>query len=178
MKKALLLLLSALAVSASAFAQRVNFPTDKMTYGVQAGLNFQKGSGFFAGGFAQMPFLKDDLYLQGGVELALRRSGYEPIGKFSNLYLEVPLHLGYHYYISHEFSVFADAGPYIGLTLLRKSSGIPKSELSVFDAGLGINICVERMETFRIFTGYDMGLIPVAEHARNQGPHIGIGYRF
>lgn len=186
MKKALLILLASLLVSAPVFAQNTSIDPDKITYGVHGGLNFQKGVGFFVGGFAQLPFLMDDMYIQAGPELALRRTSYEDL-RFRNLYLELPIHLGYNFFLSHEFSVFADAGPYVGVALARKCTSvalegyeIDKCNINAFNIGLGLNVGVELMEAFRGFVGFDYGFIPVLkhEHARNYGLRIGVGYRF
>ena len=181
MKKALLLLLGSLLVSAPLCAQNAVFAPDKMTYGVQAGLNFQKGVGAFAGGFAQLPFLMEDLYIQAGAELAIRRSGNDYTSEMRNLYLEIPLHLGYHLFLSHEFSLFADAGPYAGLALVR--TNCYKWDLhhqNILDVGIGANVGAELMEAFRVSVGYELGFIPTfkKEHTHNRGVKLTLGYRF
>ena len=181
MKKALLILLASLLVSAPVFAQNTAIDPDKITYGVQAGLNFQKGVGAFAGAFAQLPFLMDDMYIQAGAELAIRRSGDNYTSEMRNLYLEIPLHLGYHMFLSHEFSLFADAGPYAGIALVRTNCAhFDLHHQNILDVGLGVNIGAELMEAFRVSIGYDFGFIPTfkKEHPHNRGPKITLGYRF
>lgn len=181
MRKAILILLATLLVSAPVFAQNSAIDPDKITYGAQAGINIQKGIGAFIGGFAQLPFLMEDMYLQAGAELALRRSGNSYTSEMRNLYLEIPLHLGYHMFLSHEFSLYGDIGPYVGLALVRTNCAkYGLHHQNIFDVGVGLNIGAEFQEAFRVFVGYDFGFIPTfkGDHTYNRGFKVGVGYRF
>lgn len=127
-------------------------------------------------------FFKDDkgLYLDMGIMLTNKNwetpyyynNGDKSATKWSANphYLNIPIHIGYMMSVSKKFSVFVNAGPYLGLGLFGKynmtssnknttvADNIFEDYLKRFDYGIGGKIGVEYAKHIQLSAGYDWGL--------------------
>ncbi|MCR5325313.1 MAG: PorT family protein [Bacteroidales bacterium] len=125
------------------------------------------------GGDVRFPVLVDGLYALAGGRLAYRTCGTQYTGRMSNLYLEVPLNLGYTFDLSDNFGLFAEAGPYMGLILAKLNYEYDHNNCGFrpIDIGIGLNLGVEMMKSIRLSLGFDYGFISPcgSDHAHNGG---------
>ena len=125
------------------------------------------------GGDVRFPVFVDGLYALAGGRLAYRTCGTQRTGRMSNLYLEVPLNLGYTFDLSDNFGLFAEAGPYMGLILAKLNYEYDHNNCGFrpIDIGIGLNLGVEMMKSFRLSLGFDFGFISPcgSDHAYNGG---------
>lgn len=151
---------------------------EKMRIGVTGGLGLHSYKEHHValqaklGADVHLPVLFEGMYFLGGGRVAYRTCGNQFTGRISNLYLEIPLRLGYTYDLSEKFAVFAEAGPYAGLTLAKiKHEMDHTGHYRPIDAGLGLDAGVQLHKKFRISLGFDFGFIaPCArDHACNGG---------
>lgn len=145
------------------------------------------GFGVGVKGILEMPTIADGIYLSSGA--FLERKGADLDLDYlggctsSSYYLDIPIHIGYHYSVNPEFAIFGEAGPYIGVGLfgnskikwldeeLYKKGKIKHNERTVktfdalkrFDVGLGLQVGVELAQKFTISIGYDYGLIDLSK---------------
>lgn len=127
-------------------------------------------------------FFKDDkgLYLDMGIMLTNKNwetpyyynNGDKSATKWSANphYLNIPIHIGYMMSVSKIFSVFVNAGPYLGVGLFGKynmtssnknttvADNIFEDYLKRFDYGIGGKIGVEYAKHIQLSAGYDWGL--------------------
>lgn len=109
-------------------------------------------------------------------------------------YLEIPIHFGYHHQFGNgNIGIFGSFGPYFGVGLFgtdKITDGEATSSpdtfgtdgLDRFDFGVGLRAGVSMWEHYRIYLGYDWGLIDIADDAdsklNNRNFYIGAAYMF
>ena len=113
--------------------------------------------------------------------------------------MEIPVHIGYKYAVNDNFSLFANAGPYIAIGLFGKAkitadgslvdggSKISESEnvfgddgFKRFDLGLGLKAGIEISKKYQFSIGYDFGFIEAEElmGCKNRNLMISLGLMF
>lgn len=210
MKKILPLLSLVALFSASATAQELRYgitaALNISNYSIdQSGLTYNADSrtGFKAGFRMEIdaPFITDGFYFDMEALLSSRGAKLQQIyaeNYFSNTirpyYLEIPIHIGYRYDFSNDLGLFASFGPYFDIGLFGKNKyfdGVATSKPSTFgkggikrfDFGLGLRSGVQFFEHYRLFVGYDWGLLDIAREnengtAYNRNFYIGASYMF
>ena len=119
--------------------------------------------------------------------------------KINPYYLEIPVHIGYKYAVNDNFSLFANAGPYIAIGLFGKAkitadgslvdggSKVSESEnvfgddgFKRFDLGLGLKAGIEISKKYQFSIGYDFGFIEAEElmGCKNRNLMISLGLMF
>ncbi|MBR4996220.1 MAG: PorT family protein [Alistipes sp.] len=110
-------------------------------------------------------------------------------------YLEIPMHIGYSVNLgaSDRVSLFASFGPYIAVGLWGTDKVVVASEksnpdtfsddsLKRFDFGLGLKGGVRLFDNYRVYIGYDWGLLNVAQSSgfkiNNRNFYVGAAYMF
>lgn len=141
------------------------------------------GFGVGVKGILEMPTIADGIYLSSGAFLERKGTDLDlgDLGRntISSYYLDIPIHIGYHYSVNPKFAIFGEAGPYIGVGLFGNSKikeldeksynegKIKHNERTIktfdalkrFDVGLGLQVGVELAQKFTISVGYDYGFI-------------------
>ena len=207
MKKVLLLMAMLTIGLASINAQ------DNLRWGATVGMNssnfsitgFDSKIGFHAGVKAEvgLPQISEGVYLDMGALLTLKGAkidgGSAASIKFNPYYLEIPVHIGYKYAVNDNFSLFANAGPYIAIGLFGKAkmtadgslvdggSKVSESEnvfgddgFKRFDLGLGLKAGIEISKKYQFSIGYDFGFIEAEElmGCKNRNLMISLGLMF
>lgn len=159
--------------------------------------------GFKAGFRMEMSadFLMQGFYFDAEATLSSKGAKYTSVAgeeyvnvKSRPYYLEIPIHMGYHYQFGDgDFGVFGSFGPYFGIGLFgtdKDSSGgitakpdtFSDNYLKRFDFGLGLRAGVSMFEHYRIFIGYDWGLVNISQldnaTINNRNFYIGASYMF
>lgn len=210
MRKFLPLFMLALVASAYAPAQELRYGiTGAMNVANYAmdvdaiSLDPDSRIGFRAGFRMEMaaPFIYDGFYFDGELTLSAKGSkfnstlGDEVVSVISRpYYLEIPIHIGYRYMLnSGKVGFFGSVGPYFGVGLFgenKVSKGDVKSTpdtfssdgLKRFDFGVGVRVGVSMFNHYRIYLGYDWGLIDVAKasgnNINNRNFYVGAAYMF
>ena len=210
MKKLLPLLSFALLLSAAASAQGVRYgitgAMNVSNYAIESDASsFTSDSriGFRAGFRMEVgaPFIYDGFHFMGEVVLSSRGSKMsttvdeQSVKNISRpYYLEIPLHIGYHYAFKNgNVGLFGSFGPYFGVGLFGKDkltigdvSSKPDTfdsgELKRFDFGLGLRAGVSMFDHYRIYLGYDWGLVNIAgssgDKVNNRNFYVGAAYMF
>ena len=186
---------------------------DNLRWGVTAGMNVSSLNvtgldsrvGFHAGVKAELglPQFTEGLYMDFGALLSLKgakvEAGSMASFKINPYYLEIPVHIGYKYAVNDNFSVFANAGPYIAIGLFGKAkmtadgslvdggSKVSESEnvfgddgFKRFDLGLGLKAGIEISKKYQFSIGYDFGFIEAEElmGCKNRNLMISLGLMF
>ena len=181
------------AMNASNFAMELN----------DLSFNPDMRIGFRAGFRVEMPapFIYDGFYFDG--ELLLSSKGAKidtTVGEQSAdstvrpYYLELPIHIGYRYdFGGGNVGIFGSFGPYVAMGLfgtdkvtVGSTSTNPDTfsdeRLKRFDFGLGLRAGVAMFDHYRIFVGYDWGLINIAQDSdnkvNNRNFYVGASYMF
>ncbi len=210
MKKIFPLLLFAVIISSSASAQIFRYgvvgAANFSSYSMDAAgfdVNTDSRVGFKAGFRVEMdaPFLLRGLYFDAEATISSKGAEYTGVNgdAYANVssrpyYLEIPMHIGYHYTFSDsEFGIFGSFGPYFGIGLFgtekyftggvkSKPDTFSKSNLQRFDFGLGLRAGVSMFDHYRIFIGYDWGLVNISNvnglDINNRNFYIGASYMF
>ncbi len=210
MKKLLPLLSFALLLSATVSAQGLRYGvTGGMNVGNYAiklgGNSFSSDSriGFRVGFRMEIgaPFIYNGFYFMGEAMLSAKGSKMstsidnKSVSNTSRpYYLEIPLHIGYHYaFKNSSFGIFGSFGPYFGIGLfgtnkmtvdnvISKPDTFGSNGLKRFDFGLGLRAGVSMFDHYRIYLGYDWGLINIAQTSgdriNNRNFYIGAAYMF
>ena len=159
--------------------------------------------GFRAGVRMEMdaPFIYDGFYFDGELTLSakgakLNTSSDDEVMKIISrpYYLEIPLHIGYRYMFGQgKVGVFGSFGPYFGVGIFgtdkvtvgdvtTKPDTFSSDGLKRFDFGLGLRAGVAMFDHYRIYVGYDWGLINVAKQSgnrvNNRNFYVGAAYMF
>ncbi|MBR5139162.1 MAG: PorT family protein [Alistipes sp.] len=211
MKKFLPFLSFALLISAVASAQGFRYGiTGGMNLANYAmdvdNLSFNPDSrvGFRAGFRMEMDassFIYDGFFLTGEVLLSSKGAEVKSLLETQSVksiarpyYLEIPMHIGYQYLLGKgNVGIFGSFGPYFGIglfgdTKLTDSEGTTKPDiftsdgLKRFDFGLGLRAGVSMFKHYRIYLGYDWGLINISQSAdskiNNRNFYVGAAYMF
>lgn len=171
----------------------------------QGGINYDVDSriGFKAGFRMELdaPFIYEGFYFDMEALLSSRGAKIQQIienNYISNTlrpyYLEIPIHIGYRYDIGNDFGLFASFGPYFGIGLFgtnkyfdgttsSKPNTFSKGGVKRFDFGLGLRGGVQFFDHYRIYLGYDWGLLDIARDfengtANNRNFYFGMSYMF
>lgn len=210
MKKLLPLLSFALLLSATASAQGLRYgitgamnlsnyaiESDASSYTSDSRIGFRAGFRMEIGA----PFIYDGFYFMGEAVLSSKGSKLstsmddKSVKNISRpYYLEIPLHIGYHYaFKNSSFGIFGSAGPYFGVGLFgenkltvgdvnTKPDTFSSESLKRFDFGLGVRAGVSMFNHYRIYLGYDWGLINIAQTSgdkvNNRNFYVGAAYMF
>lgn len=210
MRKLLPLLSFALLLSATVSAQGIRYGiTGGMNVGNYAieseSSSFTSDSriGFRAGFRMEIgaPFIYDGFYFLGEVLLSSKGSKLTTSIEDTRVsmtsrpyYLEIPLHIGYHYaFKNSSFGIFGSFGPYFGVGLFgtdkvtvgevsSKPDTFSSDNMKRFDFGLGLRAGVSMFEHYRIYVGYDWGLVNIAQDSEdkvnNRNFYVGAAYMF
>lgn len=209
MKKFLPLFLVALMASASVSAQNLRYgitgAMNLSNYAIEiGGVEYSPDSrvGFNAGFRMEMeaPFIYDGFYFD--AELLLSSKGAKVKGEQEGVavenivrpyYLELPIHIGYRYMFgSGKVGLFGSFGPYMGVGIFgtnkltvgdqsSKPDAFSSDGLKRFDFGLGLRGGVQMFDHYRIFVGYDWGLLNISQgdnKINNRNLYIGASYMF
>lgn len=187
MRKIVFLSLVLFSVSIGSHAQNLKV-------GVTAGLNisapsdYDSKTGFNVGvkGEWGLPNVSKGLYMDFGVLLSSQ--GWESPGYYDTqkkqsmqwkgnpYFLNIPIHIGYKFYLGHNTALFAHVGPYIGIGLFGKNKLVTETETGEkatttladnvfsdkqterFDWGIGGKVGVEFAKHVQVAVGYDWGL--------------------
>ena len=210
MKKFLPLLSFALLLSATVSAQGLRYgitgsmnvanyaiESSESSYSSDSRIGFKAGFRMEIGA----PFIYDGFFFMGEVLLSSKGSKLSTTidEKSVNItsrpyYLEIPLHIGYHYAFKNStFGLFGSFGPYFGVGLFgdnKMSVGGESSKpdtfssdgLKRFDFGLGLRAGVSMFDHYRIYVGYDWGLVDIAQVSgdkiKNRNLYVGAAYMF
>lgn len=210
MKKFLPLFLVALVATATVSAQGLRYgitgAMNVANYAMEVeGISFNPDSriGFRAGFRMEMdaPFIYDGFYFDAEALLSAKgakfdsSSGEDAASVISRpYYLEIPIHIGYRYMFGQgNVGIFGSFGPYFGVGLFgtnkvtvagveSKPDAFSSDGLKRFDFGLGLRAGVAMFEHYRIYLGYDWGLIDVAKSGgnkiNNRNFYVGASYMF
>lgn len=210
MKKFLPLFLVALVATAAVSAQGLRYgitgAMNVANYAMEVeGISFNPDSriGFRAGFRMEMdaPFIYDGFYFDAEALLSAKgakfdsSSGEDAASVISRpYYLEIPIHIGYRYMFGQgNVGIFGSFGPYFGVGLFgtnkvtvagveSKPEAFSSDGLKRFDFGLGLRAGVAMFEHYRIYVGYDWGLIDVAKSGgnkiNNRNFYVGASYMF
>lgn len=210
MKKFLPLFLVALVATAAVSAQGLRYgitgAMNVANYAMEVeGISFNPDSriGFRAGFRMEMdaPFIYDGFYFDAEALLSAKgakfdsSSGEDAASVISRpYYLEIPIHIGYRYMFGQgNVGIFGSFGPYFGVGLFgtnkvtvagveSKPDAFSSDGLKRFDFGLGLRAGVAMFEHYRIYVGYDWGLIDVAKSGgnkiNNRNFYVGASYMF
>lgn len=210
MKKFLPLFLVALVATATVSAQGLRYgitgAMNVANYAMEVeGISFNPDSriGFRAGFRMEMdaPFIYDGFYFDAEALLSAKgakfdsSSGEDAASVISRpYYLEIPIHIGYRYMFGQgNVGIFGSFGPYFGVGLFgtnkvtvegveSKPDAFSSDGLKRFDFGLGLRAGVAMFEHYRIYVGYDWGLIDVAKSGgnkiNNRNFYVGASYMF
>lgn len=210
MKKFLPLFLVALVATTTVSAQGLRYgitgAMNVANYAMEVeGISFNPDSriGFRAGFRMEMdaPFIYDGFYFDAEALLSAKgakfdsSSGEDAASVISRpYYLEIPIHIGYRYMFGQgNVGIFGSFGPYFGVGLFgtnkvtvagveSKPDAFSSDGLKRFDFGLGLRAGVAMFEHYRIYVGYDWGLIDVAKSGgnkiNNRNFYVGASYMF
>lgn len=210
MKKFLPLFLVVLVATATVSAQGLRYgitgAMNVANYAMEVeGISFNPDSriGFRAGFRMEMdaPFIYDGFYFDAEALLSAKgakfdsSSGEDAASVISRpYYLEIPIHIGYRYMFGQgNVGIFGSFGPYFGVGLFgtnkvtvagveTKPDAFSSDGLKRFDFGLGLRAGVAMFEHYRIYVGYDWGLIDVAKSGgnkiNNRNFYVGASYMF
>lgn len=160
--------------------------------------------GFRVGFRAELdaPFIFPGFYFDG--EAVLSSKGGEYTGatddNFTSItsrpyYLEMPMHIGFKYvFEDSDIGVFGSFGPYFGIGLFgtdkcytaEKTVDVDTfsdTNLKRFDFGVGLRGGVTMFDHYRLYIGYDWGLVNISQIADgvdvyNRNFYIGASYMF
>jgi hypothetical protein len=109
-------------------------------------------------------------------------------------YLELPIHIGYRYDLGGgNVGIFGSFGPYVAMGLFgtdkvtvgstsTKPDTFSDERLKRFDFGVGLRAGVAMFDHYRIYVGYDWGLINIAQDSdnkiNNRNFYVGASYMF
>lgn len=212
MKKFLSLLsFATFAFAVNSFAQELRFGVmgamNVANYSMSNdGLSFDTDSriGFKAGIEMEIdaPFIYDGFYFDTGALISAKGAKMSTSVGDVNVdwtsrpyYLEIPMHIGYHYDLgsSGNVSLFGSFGPYVAVGMWgtdkvtmadesTKPDSFASDGLKRFDFGLGLRGGVRLFDHYRIFVGYDWGLINIAQDddstMNNRNFYVGASYMF
>ena len=210
MKKFLPFFLFTLLLSVTASAQKLRWGiTGAMNLGDYSmkvddiSIDPSSRVGFRAGVRMEMdaPFIYDGFYFDGELALStkgakLNTSSDDEVMKVISrpYYLEIPLHIGYRYMFGQgKVGVFGSFGPYFGVGIFgtdkvtvgdvtTKPDTFSSDGLKRFDFGVGLRAGVAMFDHYRIYVGYDWGLINVAKQSgnrvNNRNFYVGAAYMF
>lgn len=185
---------------------------DNLRWGVTAGMNvsnlkitgLDNRVGFHAGVKAELglPQVTEGAYMDFGALLSLKGAKVDggTVGSFNfnPWYLEIPVHVGYKFAITDNFTLFANAGPYVAIGLFGKvkikgeiadefESEFGTSSENIFgddafkrfDFGLGLKAGAEINKKFQVSIGYDFGLVETLDvGTKNRNLMISLGVMF
>ncbi len=200
-----LFLLIAAGSSAQGLRYGITGAMNVSNYAVEAGgISYDPESrlGFKAGFRMELdaPFITDGFYFDMEALLSSQGAKIEQVVEgtyMSNTvrpyYLEIPIHIGYRYDLGDNLGVFASFGPYFGIGLFgtnkvfdgentTKPDAFGDSGVKRFDFGLGLQGGVQLFSHYRIFLGYDWGLLDIAQEfggtVNNRNFYFGMSYMF
>ncbi len=151
------------------------------------------------------PFILDGFYFDGSLLVSSKGAEFNTTTDdmaIKNIvrpyYLEIPLHIGYRHTVgrSGNFSLFGTFGPYFAVGIGGKNklqNGNTTEKFDTFgskgglkrcDFGLGLCGGVQLYDHYRVFLGYDWGLIDIAKSndsnykINNRNFYIGMAYMF
>lgn len=211
MKKGSLLLLCLCLITLATNAQ-------SFRYGVIGGINLNKPAGdtgadgskvgllLGAKGELDLPMIAKGTYLDFGLQISAK--GYKSsifmdadnnhVKWERNInYLNIPIHIGYKITCGKALSLFANAGPYMGIGLWGKIKSYNNgketaSSSKVFDEnnglkrldyGIGVNIGLEYAKHIQLILGHDWGLKDINNYTgagkyKNKNFSLSIAYLF
>ena len=211
MKKFLPLFLFIVTVSVTASAQEmrygvvgaINFDSYSME-SADFSIDSDSRVGFRVGFRAEMDasFIYRGFYFDGEAVLSSKGAEFSGVNgdMLANVtsrpyYLEIPIHIGYKYLFGDDdFGVFGSFGPYFGIGLFGKDKYFTGNEttkidsfsnnnLKRFDFGLGLRGGICMFDHYRLYLGYDWGLVNISQigngvKAYNRNFYIGASYMF
>ena len=204
MKKILIAALMFCGVISASAQSEGNF-----RFGVTGGMNVAKVTdldadcriGFNLGARAEYG-ITNQFYA--GTGLLLSQKGYEDEYKDEDgfkvkekgnpLYLQIPIHVGYHFDLGNGVGLFGETGPYLAFGIGGKNKAEMKvggydtevkvdyfgdDMANVFDMGWGLRFGVE-VSQFQIHMGYEYGMTKVVDDSscHNSNFNIGVSYLF
>ena len=193
-----------------AIPSKAQYVDNPLHWNIRAGMNFSnylntpsafdasiKPGAYFGVGAEYL--ITPNFFMEAGLDISLKGSSVKldiPVGemkertkrKFNPVYLQVPIHAGYKFYLSNGFKLNLSAGPYLAYGLGGKSKmngekksifGSGGSDFKRFDFGLGVKAGLD-IDVFTVHLGYDYGLVKMDNiyEAKNGNLYIGVGLKF
>ena len=148
----------------------------------RSGVDFRPG--FHAGirGTWDIPKVTDGFYVNAATLLSFRGFKMDSIS-YNPFFLDIPVHAGYKYAMDDRFSLFAEAGPYVGIGLFGKTEGynVFSDEIGYkrLDVGFGLHVGIEFNNKVSVSLGGDFGFLKVADDFdyKPRNLKISVGYR-
>lgn len=114
---------------------------------------------------------------------------------YTTHYLEIPIHAGYAWYIDEDWSLMAEAGPYLALGLFGKAKteranmgqvshwedSFFSSPINAnrFDLGMGLQVSAMYLKDYQVHVAYDFGFINMhSSFQQNRNLSVGFTYFF
>lgn len=134
------------------------------------------------------------LFTQKGYEYELSVDGFKYEDKANPLYLQIPIHIGYHHNFGNGIGIFGETGPYLAFGIAGKVKVKGDTEIgyveektdffgddacNVFDMGWGLRAGLN-VNQFQIHLGYEYGITKVLDKSdfHNSNFSIGVSYFF
>ena len=145
--------------------------------------------------------ITDNLYLGSGLLFSQKGFKYEESTdglkyeeKGNPLYLQIPIHLGYHHDLGNGVGIFGETGPYLAFGIAGKLKAEGNLDIyeaeekvdffgndlgNVFDMGWGLRAGVS-VNQFQIHLGYEYGFTKVIDETscHNSNFMVGLSYFF
>lgn len=184
------LILAVLAVlSTTAYAQVEN--GFRMGVRVNAGVSNvvyegdKSSFGYGLGWLAEYNF-NSNLFVQSGIgveNIAHKENAIN--GTLNAVYGQLPVHVGYRYYIAESTALFVQAGPTLGVGLfgstIKWNNGVSSNYFDAikrFDLGVGGRLGVE-LSKFQISAGVNYGVLnAIDDGGHNLSANLGVAYMF
>ena len=146
-------------------------------------------------GFTDNVYISSGLLLtQKGFKFEESAEGLKYEEKGNPLYLQIPIHIGYHHDLGNGVGFFGETGPYLAFGIAGKLKAVGALDVyeaeekvdffgndlgKVFDMGWGLRAGVS-VQQFQIHLGYEYGLTKVIEDTscHNSNFTVGLSYFF
>lgn len=134
------------------------------------------------------------IFTQKGYEIEEEIAGVEFSDKANPLYIQIPVHIGYHHNFGNGIGIFGETGPYLAFGVAGKIKVKGDTEIgyveekmdffgddacNVFDMGWGLRAGLN-VKKFQIHLGYEYGFTKVIDDSslHNSNFNIGVSYFF
>ena len=132
------------------------------------GISFRPG--FHAGirGIYEIPKVVEGFYVNGAAVLSLKGFKTDSIS-FYPYFIDVPIHAGYRYDVDDRFSLFIEAGPYVGIGIFGKCDGhdifSKEVDYNRLDLGFGARGGAIFNKRISVSLGADYGFLKVISNS-------------
>lgn len=189
---------------------KAQYVDDPLHWNIHAGMNLSNYLGTPSGvdasikpgayfGVGAEYLISPNFFVEAGLDISLKGSSvkldipFDEIKtrtktKFNPVYLQIPIHAGYKFYLPNNMKLNLSAGPYLAYGLGGKAKvagekisifGSDDMDFKRFDFGLGFKAGLD-IDVFTINLGYDYGFIKMDDEfeAHNGNLFMGVGMKF